>query len=99
MRPELAMCFCIRNYTGTQGEHLSTVKVLKAPVYRGVMLPTVLRRGSWHGSYCVWLCVVFTTRRFMLSLTLLLAFMSFCQSNLALRSPGLEDRGRPSQYA
>ena len=34
MRAELFMYFCIKNYIGTQGEDLSTVKVLNpSPVF------------------------------------------------------------------
>ena len=68
MRAELFMNFCIKNYIGTQGEDLSTVKVLCPPPV--VMLPTVLRRWSWCWVYFVWLCV-FTMGRFLLSLALL----------------------------
>ena len=46
--------FCIKNYIETQGEDLSTVKVLYAS--RQFMLPNVLRRWSWCYSYFVWLC-------------------------------------------
>ena len=46
----------VKNYIGTQGEDLSTVKVLlKTPVVYAT-LPAVLRRWSLCYSYFVWVC-------------------------------------------
>ena len=60
------MCFCIKNYIGTQGEVLSTVIYFKSPeVYitdcsKAVVLVLFL--------FCISFC--FPTRRFKLSLGL-----------------------------
>ena len=82
--------FRIKNYKGTQGEDLSTVKVLSTPIL--FPLPTVLRRMSWCYSYFVWLGE-FTTKRFVLRLrfafVIVLVFVSVVLS-IVITSVGEE---------